>query len=349
MPLAATPGPQRASPEGAVQGGEPTAPRFLKGQLHVHSSGSYDAEEPPEQLLRFYAERGYDFVAISDHNQLTRPSEVPDGLLWVPGVELTQNAATCTPPPPAGYRCLFHTGGLFLEETAPAAVKLPYRPARFAAYQQQLEWTAARGGLAVIYHPSFHFAADARLLARLVRDGGARLFEVSNGALDAQHPAGVRRAEERSEALWDAVLSQGLTLYGVATDDAHHFSQAGERARRGRTVYGGDRGFVRVRAEPSLAALRQALSAGDFYASTGVELSELTVSPARLSFNIHGGTAPWSTRFVGAGGALLSEQQGSSASYEPRGDEGYVRAVVSDAKGLRAWVQPVSLRPQVDD
>src|SRR5690606_33692899 len=95
---------------------------FLKGQLHTHSAGSYDAKEPPDALLRFYAERGYDFVAITDHNRVTLappPSAAPSvsPLLVIAGAELTQNAAICSGPAAApGYRCLFHTGALFLED-----------------------------------------------------------------------------------------------------------------------------------------------------------------------------------------------------------------------------------------
>ena len=47
-----------------------------------------------------------------------------------------------------------------------------------------------------------------------------------------------------TEALWDAVLTAGGTLYGVATDDAHHYADADavrarEASRRTRVITAG--------------------------------------------------------------------------------------------------------------
>jgi hypothetical protein len=51
----------------------------------------------------------------------------------------------------------------------------------------------------------------------------------------------------------------------------------------------------------------------------------------------------FSTRFIGKGGKELAVVSGPRARYEPRGNEGYVRAVVEDDRGNKAWVQPVML------
>jgi len=48
-------------------------------------------------------------------------------------------------------------------------------------------------------------------------------------------------------------------------------------------------------------------------------------------------------RFVGRGSRVLAEQLGVQASYAPRGDEGYVRAVIEGPAGAKAWTQPVFL------
>ena len=51
----------------------------------------------------------------------------------------------------------------------------------------------------------------------------------------------------------------------------------------------------------------------------------------------------YETRFVGRGGRALARQRGAIAEYDPRGDEGYVRAVVRDSRGRKAWVQPLQV------
>lgn len=339
---AAQPAPAPASPA------EAPAPRraFLKGQTHVHTARSYDARTPPDDVLGFYAGRGYDFVAITDHNRVT-VVEPPPGLLLVPGVELTQNSASCEPKPAPGYRCLFHTSALFVEPGRDPAggerFAIPYRPGRLAAYLSQLELARSLGGIAVVNHPLFHFAADARTLVSLA-EHQVRLVELFNASLDRQHPGGRDRAEARAEALWDEVLSRGVLIHALASDDAHHFADAAERRRSGKFAYEADRAWIMVRAEKSLPAIESALASGDYYASTGVLLSDLERSRERVSLRI---SAPAGalhvTRFVGAGGRVLAESDDPEPSYRPRGDEGYVRAVVRSQTGEKAWLQPLML------
>lgn len=321
------------------------APGFLKGQTHVHSSGSYDAKTPPDRVLAFYAARGYDFVAITDHNRITIAAP-PDGLLVVPGVELTQNAATCSPAPTRGFRCLFHTSALFVDPARDrhkgGLIKLPFHPERTTAYAAQLAVSAELGGIAVVNHPHFHFAANADMIVLLAQKG-LRLLELSNAALDNQSPDGRAAAERRNERLWDDVLSRGARIYGLATDDAHHFPGDGV-TRVGSALYSGDRGFIMVRAKKSIEAIREALLNGNFYATTGVMVRELTATREAVRIAIEPAPGQSHTiRFVGRGGRVLSESSGSEASYAPRGDEGYVRAVVHASGGEKAWIQPVFL------
>jgi hypothetical protein len=344
LPVPAAPDkPARAAVEPARESS--AAPGFLKGQTHVHSSGSYDAKTPPERVLAFYAARGYDFVAITDHNRVTVVAP-PAGLLLVPGIELTQNAATCNPAPPRGFRCLFHTSGLFVDPARDHArgelLKLPFHPDRTTAYSAQLAVVTELGGVAMVNHPHFHFAVNADTIAALAQSG-LRLLELSNAALDNQSPDGRAAAERRNERLWDDVLSRGARIYGLATDDAHHFPGDGV-TRIGNALYSGDRGFIMVRASKNLQGIREALLRGDFYATTGVLMREIDAS--RDAVKIAVAPAPgasYAIRFVGRGGRILAENSGSEASYVPRGDEGYVRAVVAATSGEKAWIQPVFL------
>jgi hypothetical protein len=104
---------------------------------------------------------------------------------------------------------------------------------------------------------------------------------------------------------------------------------------------------VYVRA-PSLEPrmISEALDRGDFYASTGVELTDYTSDATRISLKIR--ATSWSkyrVQFIGGAGRVLSEVADSTASYTFKGDEGYVRAKVLESNGLVAWTQPVPVGP----
>jgi hypothetical protein len=313
---------------------------YLKGQLHVHSSNSGDSETPPDQVARWYRAHGFDFIVFTDHNRITTLGDT-DGLLVFPGVELTQNLETCEPPPPApGLGCLLHVNALFVTETSSPAIRWtppPGVPRRLDLYANALDETQRLGGLAQLDHPNFHWGADAVLVAELVHRGLA-LFEVANQSSDvanegdADHPS--------TEALWDSVLTAGGILYGVATDDAHHYDDADAVRARGVTPDTGDHGWVMVHATRDHSAIRDAVMRGDFYSSTGVVLDRIERTTDALV--IAGADGEYDFAFIGLGGRVLARSHGRAATF-PLGSArgGYVRATVTDARGRRAWVQPI--------
>jgi hypothetical protein len=134
------------------------------------------------------------------------------------------------------------------------------------------------------------------------------------------------------------MLSTGIRIFGVASDDMHQLKQPWARAaaRPGQ-------GWVVVRASALTAeTVLAALASGDFYASTGVELSDIQATPQRLTVTVKvQDYAKYTVHFIGQGGRVLKEAIASPATYEITGGEGYVRAKILDSNGQVAWTQPV--------
>jgi hypothetical protein len=203
------------------------------------------------------------------------------------------------------------------------------------------ETTRRLGGIAQLNHPNFHYAADAALIARLARDG-LGLMEIANRSWDSNDVPAEKGAPS-TEAIWDAVLTAGADVYGTATDDAHHYFDGPAAGARGEAVFPGDLGFVMVRAAKDPQAIRAAILRGDFYASTGVLLDRVERTNDRLAIGVAARSPGRHTfTFIGAGGRVLARAQGRTASFalaDARG--GYVRAVIEDSAGRRAWTQPI--------
>lgn len=316
----------------AVAAPEPT---WLKGQLHAHTNNSGDSETAPEVALRWFLRHGFDFVVVTDHNFVTVAAG--QGLLAIPGVELTQNLDDCVPAPEPGMQCLLHINALFVDPRRAGrfAFAASEERSRLKLYARALAATRELGGVAQLNHPNFHYAADAGTIAALGREGLA-LVEVANEAIDSNNPGDALHPS--TEALWDAALGQGARVWGVATDDSHHYDDAAAVLARGEEAYVGDRGFVMVRAERSEAAIRAAIERGEFYASSGVILESLTRSAGTLALRVAG---VHEIRFIGEGGRELGRERGVAASYTLRPGDRYVRAVVTAADGRRAWTQPL--------
>jgi hypothetical protein len=316
--------------------------RYLKGQLHLHSSRSGDSHTRPDEVVRWYREHGFDFIVFTDHNR-TGPVIQSSSPLVLSGVELTQNLRDCTPAPAPGEQCLLHVNALFLGQGATGLDA--WRPEvggdRLAAYLRAMDATERAGGLAQLNHPNFHYAADAALLTALTRDHGLRFFEVANGSFDAGNAGDATHPS--TEEMWDRVLSSGGWLYGTATDDAHHYFDAVEVAARGQHVFTGGRGFVMVRAALDAEEIRAALVRGDFYASSGVLIERAEVASGALTIDVAAASpGPHAFKFIGTGGQVLGRGQGRSARFDlAKAPSGYLRAVIEDGQGREAWVQPI--------
>jgi hypothetical protein len=374
--------------------------QYWKGNLHTHTLWS-DGDDFPEMVVDWYKRHKYDFLALTEHNVIaegdkwvdaeqnaTRKTAVAKyvkrfGDRW-PEFRTKDAKKQVKLKPLSEFRTLFDEPGKFLlvpaEEITHSFAKRPIHmnginlrdtikpidgkdaieTVRVNLRQVNEQRTkAGRVMIAFLNHPNFGWGvrAEEMLLAEELK-----FFEVFNG-----HP-GVRNYGDpqhaSTERVWDITLALRLgkhnlpIVYGLATDDSHGYHEYGV----GKVNPG--RGWVMVQA-PFLTAdsLVKGLDAGDFYASTGVVLNEISRDGNTLKIAIR--TEPgvtYKTEFVatmkGADltatpktikekdgketpvtsdyspeiGKIVATVDGAAASYTLTGKEMYVRAKVTSSK-----------------
>jgi hypothetical protein len=310
-------------------GVQPSSPRrqWYKGNTHTHTLNS-DGDSAPDEVVRWYREHGYHFVVLTDHNYLTQVDAL-NGLVGGDGKFLVIRGEEVTDL--AGNKPI-HVNGLNVERL----VEPQGGASVVETVQRNVNAVRDARGVPHVNHPNFSWAI---LPDELVQVRNYRLLEIFNGHPLVNNEGG--GGSPGLEAVWDRILSSGQLVYGIAVDDAHVFKRPWDRgaARPGR-------GWVTVRArELSPSGVLEALERGDFYASTGVELRDYTVDERRMTIAIdERPTSKYRVLFVGRHGKLLSEATASPATYEFRGNEGYVRAKVLESNGDIAWTQPVIVR-----
>jgi hypothetical protein len=316
---------------------------WLKGSTHVHARASGDSSEPADQVIAWYEDRRYDFIVLTDHNRVSELDEASDtrglatlrdpraGLIVFAGIELTHNPVGCQPIGDPEGRCRIHVN--LLGPTARPTGRIEWAErrshARLDMYRAAQVAQSELGGVAQINHPQWLWGMTPELLVELARRG-TPLIEIANSAFslwnagDATHPS--------TEALWDAALGYGVTLWGVASDDAHDY--------RGHGKYPPGGGWVVVRARRNPAAILAALSAGRFYASNGVVLSRAEVVRGELVVAVDpAASGRYTIDFIENGRRVDSVRRKLARRAVPA--VGYLRAVVIRDDGKRAWVQPV--------
>jgi hypothetical protein len=308
------------------------AEEWLRGTTHVHAQPSGDSVVPVEGVVRWYEDHKYDFIVLTDHNRVTDPGN-HSRLIVIAGSELTHNRNGCEEPLGDGT-CRIHVNAI--GPTARPVGKFAWtdyhEKNRFALYARAFDQAVKLGApLIQVNHPNWHWGMTSELLTRLA-NRGAKLVEIANSqfqiwnAGDSDHPS--------LESQWDAVLSTGAMLWGVASDDAHNYEPAGG----GKYPAGG--GWVVVHARRNPQAILDALSAGRFYASTGVTLSRAEADNDELVVKVEpDANHTYTIEFIEQGKVVSTENGLSGRRQIPR--DGYVRAVVTRDDGKKAWVQPV--------
>lgn len=300
---------------------------FQRGNLHTHSTRS-DGNRPPEDVYAWYREHGYQFLVLTDHNQLTEPDEYRaqerKGFVLLPGEEVTLYVG----------KVPVHVNGLCTTRAIGNA--------RFDDTHAALAWAVkqirAQGAVALINHPNFDWALQAKDL-----DAGreAQLLEIWSGHPFVHSDGDATRPSE--EAIWDQALTQGLAFAPAAVDDSHHYNPKDKEpaARPGR-------GWVYAfGAEAKKKPLCDALRSGRLYTSNGGVFSRIALSRDALTVwpETEGEVA-----FFGSEGRTLSSahaEAGSPASYAPKGGEGYVRARFTRPDGKHAWTRAYRVETEI--
>ncbi|MDR0877503.1 MAG: CehA/McbA family metallohydrolase [Treponema sp.] len=283
---------------------------WLKGNLHAHTQASPCGHYPLEEVAATYSDRimKYDFLAITDHLQLTDVSPVQgmNGLIMFSGTEYKKE--------------VYQTLGININAYQDDAFDEKNHQSIFNEVLRQ-------GGINIICHP--HLYRDNYWpLDRLLELNGYTAIEIYNHNVK-MNSAGRALATD----LWDELLSRGRRVWGIASDDFHHSSR-----------YGG--GCIMVKAsEKSPAAILGAIRAGSFYAAAGVFLKDIEVNGNIISLAPSSKRIQKTIfRFIGKEGKLLEETVTSApeerVSYAVHGDEGYVRAEAYREDGARAWTAP---------
>jgi hypothetical protein len=300
--------------------------KWYKGNIHTHTTES-DGDASPERVVGWYRRHNYDFLVLSDHNHRTILEHKPGRRrfkkpLMIPGEEVSASIKQGTVP--------VHINGIGISRVIEPLDVGGVVP----TIQANVDAILAAGGIASLNHPNGFWAFDHEAIVQVT---GATMMEVYNGWPGANNDGTL--GHPGHEQMWDAVLSAGRAIFGVATDDSHNYSDFTPM------LANPGRGWAMVRAaELSQEAVIDGFASGNFYASTGIALTALDASQESVSLEIEQ-VRDWmyTTTFTGRDGVVLSEQVGLQANYRIEGDEGYVRATVRSSQGARAWTQPVFL------
>jgi len=302
-----------------IQGAFAGKERMLKCGLHCHTTRS-DGKGDPKEVMQIYADKGFDYLAITDHRKYNYENYAPEtGLKIIPGMEMDRGIST-----DAGM--CFHTvsigpaaedGNGFSQDQVfeNGFVKDQYE------YQAVLDMLHENGNMTIYCHPEWS-CTPARSYENMKGDFAMEIWN-TGCALETDC--------DKNAAGWDEVLMTGKKIFGVATDDGHPTYQHGL-------------GWVMVRADDDLNSVLQALKRGDFYASTGPEIydfyaedgvAHVECSPCRY-IHFANGMRPFNA--VKNEGGLIT-----AADVKIPDGSKYIRATMVDAEGRRAWSNPIFL------
>jgi predicted metal-dependent phosphoesterase TrpH len=276
-------------------------PYWFRGNTHAHSTLS-DGEWPLAQVVAFYRERGYDFLAMTDHDIFTDLSEfTTPHFLALSSDEVT-------------VRGRDHIVGLNLKGPVES----------FTTHQATIDAIADQRGLAIIAHPNWtHLSVE-----RCLQLNGYTAIEILNVVCNF--------LEYNGYALeyWDQLLTRGVRIWGIASDDAHRIAHQGAKA------------WIAVNAEQlSAEDVLRNIRSGNFYASAGPRFEGFEVAKGTIRVRC---SPAVEVRFMTGGWNPAHRIRGEAvteAEYTPRAGDPYVRVEIVNGEMQSAWSQPFFIDP----
>ncbi|MFQ5437199.1 MAG: PHP domain-containing protein [Paracoccaceae bacterium] len=299
--------------------------RFFKGNLHTHSTLS-DGKLEPGEVCRRYRERGYDFLALSEHFVGMCDYPIADtrafrggGFTTLIGAELHSGAMSNGE--------LWHILAIGLPFDFAPSNTPDHQPVKDQESGSEIAARAAAAGAFVaIVHPEWSGLNEADMLSI----DAAHAVEVYN------HGSEVESDRGRGLHSADLLARSGRRVSFIATDDAH-FTH-GEQDAFG--------GWTMVKAEENTPdALLAALKAGACYATTGPDFLDLVVGEDTVDVRC----SPASAVILQGAGVATEEVfgDGLTTARLPRArlrKSPWLRVTLIDNAGRRAWSSPVWLQ-----
>jgi hypothetical protein len=319
---------------------------WYRGNTHVHTELCGHADSHPDVVAKWYLDQGYNFLVLSEHNKFIDPATVnlPKGsrkdFVLIPGEEVT------------GKKTI-HTTAINIKKLVPW--KFDDKD-KTKIVQNHVDGIRKEGGHAILNHPNFHHTLN---YAHISKVKNLYMFELYNG-----HPSVNTFGDKKSEStekLWDKLLTSGMLIYGVSSDDAHHIEKWSAQKSKHFKKWGTKRsnpgrGWVMVNSNKKLTpdAITDAMVHGEFYSSNGVFLKQLQKSTEKYELEIDDVltkkeiTKKFVVGFIGDAGKVLNSVSGLKASFTPPAGLKYLRAKVTltvkendTLKQYYAWAQPV--------
>ncbi len=297
---------------------------WYKGNTHTHTLNS-DGDSAPADVVKWYRDNGYHFLFITDHEFITPTGPLneqfgkPGEFLVIQGQEITDSLD----------KKPHHVNALGIDR-----VIMPQKGKTVPGnIQQNVDRVRSVGGVPQINHPNFGWALTANDI-RQVRN--VTLMEIHNGHPLVNNLGG--GGSPGAEEIWDSLLSTGMVIYGIASDDSHYFKRPGVRS-----LPTPGQAWIFVKAKNlNSGEILGALDRGDFYGSTGVELADYQADSRHISIKVkEEKSSRYKIVFIGRNGRILKTENSGLATYKIHGNEVYVRAKIIESNGKMAWTQPV--------
>lgn len=333
----------------------PQKGNWYKANLHVHTTVS-DGEMTPEEIKRIYLENGYSIVAFTDHEIMVPHPELTDEhFLAITSTEISTNQRVdcdfCFTKtyhmniysPDENKSCfntfdqskmwLNHSYSFITDEQKAMEMDRKYS----VECMNEIIKRANDEGCLVSYNHPVWSLQDYSDYIDLKGLWGIELYNTGcarNGYFDTPQP-------------FDDLLRRGEGVFPLATDDAHLL----------RDCFGG---FVMVRAENlKYDTVFEALKNGDFYASTGPQIHELSIDDGVVKIL----TSP--VKFIGLSTEnrhLFAKRDEENLLTEATFDIGwhldmlkqeanensYIRIILVDEKGNTAYSRAYFVREILD-
>jgi hypothetical protein len=280
---------------------------WQRANLHAHGrawGGLTNGQQPADEVVRRYTELGYSVAGISDYERIASHHGVPTIPIYEHGYNVGKAHQLAI-----GARRVVWLDFLLWQS--------------MSQQQYVIDRLAASADLVALAHPSMRDAYSFDDLQQLT---GYQLIEVVNG------PFAI-------DDVWDAALSAGRVVWGLANDDTHDVNDPRRTAAA----------WTMINAPTaSTRDVVDALRAGRSYAVSrvGDSIEPIDTVPVSVALRdgrleVHCSGAPSTFVFVGQDGAIRqSVADVTSAAYAFEPSDTYIRTVIRSPR-TTIYLNPV--------